>query len=70
MVVDRDAGAAGTPQADEALDYVEAMALQLALICEQAGALRAALKLREAALMAGMGASQPPEAKAAPGGAA
>jgi len=53
----------------EVLEYVEVMALQLAVMSEDAGALRVALRLREAAALAACRA-QPPEAKAAPGDAA
>lgn len=70
MVANSDDDAEGDwPAAGEVLDYVETMALQLALICENAGALRVALRLREAAALAA-GGLQPPEEKAAPGDAA
>lgn len=60
----------GGPVAGEVLDYVETMALQLAMMCEDAGAVRVALRLREVAALAANGGVQPPEEKAAPGDAA
>jgi hypothetical protein len=70
MVVFGDDGASGGgPAIGEVLDYVQTMALQLAMMCEDAGAMRVALRLREAAVLAA-GAPQPPEENAAPGDAA
>lgn len=70
VVFGGDDGEEGAPAAGEVLDYVETIALQLAVMCEDAGALRVALRLREAAALAANGGAQPPEEKAAPGDAA
>jgi hypothetical protein len=40
---------AGGPSPEDVFDYAEVMALELAVLCEQAGAGRAAGKFREAA---------------------
>jgi hypothetical protein len=72
VVFDKDEPEAETAGPGDVLDYAEAMGLQLALMCEAAGANKAAVRFREAAAAAAAfgSARQPPVAKAAPGDAA
>lgn len=70
MVVKVAYSVTADPAAAELLNYVEETGLELARLCEETGATRAAQSFREAAFLAAAAQRAHPEAKAAPGDAA